>query len=259
MSPLCLILIDGCRPDALALAATPAIDSVILRGAFTGAARSVVPSSTLPCHQSIFHGVPPGRHGIVTNTFTPFVRPVAGLIETIRDAGGRCAMFYNWEPLRDVAVPGALEASFFTRMPPGDLSAGDSAVANVASDWLTKNAWDFAFVYLGATDEVGHKHGWMSGPYLRAIEHADACIAKLLPAIAEATVIVTADHGGHDRTHGTDCDEDTLIPFAIAGPGIDAGTTIDDAIDLTQYAAIICQRMGIPPSDDWTRATVRLA
>ena len=70
-SPGCgaiLVVIDGCRPDGIQQAATPNIDALDARGAYTCAAQSVGPSSTLPCHTSMFRGVTPERHGITTNT-----------------------------------------------------------------------------------------------------------------------------------------------------------------------------------------------
>ena len=59
-----LIVIDGCRPDGIQQANTPNIDTLIARGAYTFNAQSVVPSSTLPCHTSMFRGVTPSapRH-----------------------------------------------------------------------------------------------------------------------------------------------------------------------------------------------------
>ena len=254
MQSLCLFIIDGCRPDGLAAAKTPTIDSIIRRGCYTPAARAVMPSMTLPCHQSIFNGVPPERHGIVSNTFTPFVRPIKGLIQTIATAGGKCAMFYGWEEMRDITPPGYLEAGFYSRLPEVDKAAGDSAVAVMAAAWLATNDWNFAFLHLDGTDAVGHRDGWMSEPYLAAIEHADRCIGQVLSAIGDATVIVTADHGGHAKTHGTPMPEDMTIPFAIAGPGIPAGGTIAAPFDLTGYAATICERLGVKPDSDWTGA-----
>ena len=43
----------------------------------------------------------------------------------------------------------------------------------------------FTFVHLGAMDEAGHAHGWMSRPYLRAAKLVDAQIGILLKAIRE--------------------------------------------------------------------------
>lgn len=71
-------------------------------------AKTVFPSVTLPCHMSLFHSVVPQRHGILTNTFVPMARPVDGLIEKLHNAGKRCAFYYTWEQLRDLAKPACL-------------------------------------------------------------------------------------------------------------------------------------------------------
>jgi len=98
----------------------------------------------------------------------------------------------------------------------GDLAVGDAAVAA-----LTNHPADFSFVYFGHTDAVGHDHTWMSDEYLAAIGRADVQVGRVVDALSNgATVIVTADHGGHDRTHGTTMDEDMLVPIVIAGPSV---------------------------------------
>ena len=38
----------------------------------------------------------------------------------------------------------------------------------------------------------------------------------------------TADHGGHDRTHGTDSPEDMTIPFIIKGKDFKAGEKLEN-------------------------------
>ena len=64
-----LFVFDGLRPDGLQQASTPHVDRLISQGASTYTARTVMPSSTLPCHTSMFRGVTPQRHGILTNTY----------------------------------------------------------------------------------------------------------------------------------------------------------------------------------------------
>ncbi len=145
----------------------------------------------------------------------------------------------------------------FSRMPPVDKAAGDSAVAAMAAAWLATNDWNFAFVYFDGTDSTGHRHGWMSPEYLAAIGHADGCIGQVLPALGDATVIVTADHGGHDKTHGTPSDEDMTIPFAIAGPGVPPGGRVATPFDLTGIAATVCAALGVTPDADWTGTAAR--
>ena len=63
-APTLFVMIDGLRPDALAKIDCPTLSGLRARGASTLSARSVMPSVTLPCHTSIFHAVPPTRHGV---------------------------------------------------------------------------------------------------------------------------------------------------------------------------------------------------
>ena len=67
---------------------------------------------------------------------------------------------------------------------------------------------------------------------------------------ADYTVIVTADHGGHERTHGTDMPEDMTIPMFVRGNGYEVGETLNDAgiLDLAKTIAAI---LGVSPSSDW--------
>lgn len=104
-----LISIDGMRPEGFLQCKNPFIYEMMKRGSYTLAGSSVNPSVTLPCHMSMFHSVTPDRHGITTNLYVPMARPVSGLFEQILHAGGRSAMYYGWEPLRDVARPGSLK------------------------------------------------------------------------------------------------------------------------------------------------------
>src|SRR5260370_1564193 len=74
-----LFSLDGVRPDAIEQAETPTLDRLKRQGAWTGRARTEMPSVTLPCHQSMLRGVPVTRHRITSNQFQPLARPVPTL------------------------------------------------------------------------------------------------------------------------------------------------------------------------------------
>lgn len=254
-----LFVLDGLRPDGLQQAATPCIDGLLGQGASTYAARTVMPSSTLPCHTSMFRGVPPQRHGIITNTWVPQVRPVPSLVDVLHRAGKRTAFFYNWEQLRDLADPGSLDRSYYMNNchEPG----GDGELAGLAAATLREWTPDFAFVYLGGTDVAGHDHGWMSAEYLAAIGRADAAIDVVLAAVNQeaTTVIVTSDHGGHERTHGTEMDEDMTIPWLIAGPTVRSGQSLQEPVSIIDNATTIAALLDVEPAPDWAGKVVREA
>ena len=104
-----LISIDGMRPDGLLKCGNPYVGELRKKAYYTLNARTVLPSVTLPCHMSLFHSVPPQRHGITSNIYAPMVRPLNGLFEQLANAGSINAFYYGWEPLRDVARPASLK------------------------------------------------------------------------------------------------------------------------------------------------------
>lgn len=245
-----LVMIDGLRPDALLSADCVTLKGLIARGSSTLQASSVMPSVTLPCHTSIFHSVPPTRHGVVTNDWQPFARPLPGLFDVAKAAGRRCASIYNWEPLRNLSRPLSLDYAWCR-----DLSYqedGDDLTVNAAIRDLTEIQPDFAFVYLGTVDTWGHKYGWMSPEYLRQAERVDRQLGRLLAALPNDThVLVQADHGGHERTHGTEMPEDMTIPWMIAGPSIRPGHTINQPVSLLNTAPTLARLLNVAAHRDW--------
>jgi predicted AlkP superfamily pyrophosphatase or phosphodiesterase len=245
-----LVLIDGLRPDAIDSADCPQLIALRSRSASTMRATSVMPSITLPCHTSIFHSVPPTRHGITSNDWQPMARPLPGLFDLAHAASKRSAFFYNWEQLRDIGKPGSLELSYFTNT--AYQPDGDQIVADEAARQLAGGQFDFAFVYLGTVDSAGHHFGWMSEGYLGQIATVDAALGTLLAALpAESTVLLQSDHGGHERNHGTDMPEDMTIPWLVAGPGIRASHTITSPVSLLDTAPTLARLLGIAPHRDW--------
>jgi predicted AlkP superfamily pyrophosphatase or phosphodiesterase len=259
LSTIVFIMTDGLRPDALQLAHTPAIDQLLAHSAYTMRASSVMPSLTLPCHTSIFHSVPPTRHGIMSNDWQPMARPLPGLLEQAKSAGKQCAFFHNWENLRDLNRPGSLAFSYFRDNCYTDPD-GDVVIAQAAADYIRSDRPDFVFVYFGTIDVAGHNHGWMSGAYLRQVERVDTAVALLLNTLpTDAIILLHSDHGGHDRMHGTNMTEDMTIPWLITGPGIRAGYEIQTPVSLLDTAPTLAHLLDIPPHPQWEGRRVQEA
>ena len=226
-----LICIDGMRPDGFLSCGNPFIYKMMELGSYCLESHTVFPSSTLPCHMSMFHSVPPERHGILSNTYVPMVRPVSGLFEQIRLMGGISDMYYGWEPLRDIGQPKSLMRSGYICARGEDDT--DNKLTELALKRIREDQPDFIFLYQVETDEKGgHDHGWMSEEYMRrlsiAIDNARRVIEKFGD---EYSVIITADHGGHDRAHGSTIPEDMTIPMFFIGENFEKATKIVCAID----------------------------
>lgn len=244
-----LILVDGMRPDALANCEKAQKFSKISKHTMNG--RTVMPSVTLPCHMSLFHSVDPARHGTTTNIFAPQVRPINGICETLYAAGKRSAFFYNWGELRDLAKPETLAIGYFISGGKHDYGETNRILTDSAIDYIAKNPTDFTFLYLGEVDEKGHRFGWMSDEYIKAVEDSWDCIEKITATLGdEYTVIVTADHGGHGRTHGTDMAEDMTIPLFIKGVDFEAGAVFESA-DIKDIAPTVNKLLGVEADADW--------
>jgi predicted AlkP superfamily pyrophosphatase or phosphodiesterase len=245
-----LISIDGMRPDGLKMCGNPYVKELERICAYTYSARSMNPSVTLPCHFSMTHSVTPQRHGILTNTYVPQVRPVMGIFEKIKNAGGISAMFYGWEPLRDIASPGALKFSTYINAYMKESS--DTVLTDEAIRVIGESKPDFAFLYMVETDEKGgHDNGWMSDEYLRRISIAIDNVKRVIDTFGdEYSVIVMADHGGHDRSHGSTLPEDMIIPLFFYGSEFLGGKEVE-GISLLDIAPTIAHLMGIEPEKEW--------
>ena len=249
MNKTILVLTDGLRPDALLGCGHPYVNELIRDSAYTFKARTVIPSVTLPCHFSLFVSAPPERHGIITNVYTPQVRPIDGLCERLSDAGRSCAFFYNWAELRDLARPGSLVHEQLFNI--YHMSDSDGRVAAAAAGFIEAEKPDFAFVYMGTTDETGHNKGWMTEPYLKTVNSAVGHMRDLIEKFGDEYVfVITADHGGHDRRHGTELDEDMRIPVLLRGKPFRPGE-ISGPVSIMDIAPTVTTLLEASPAREW--------
>lgn len=245
-----LVLVDGMRPDGMLTCGHPFAEELVSLSAHALDAQTVMPSVTLPCHMSLFHSVDPGRHGIVTNLYVPQVRPIAGLFDQLDLYGKKCAFFFTWEELRDLSRPDHLHTALcFNQHKASDT---DTRITEAAIRYIREEEPDFIFIYLGETDEVGgHDCGWMSEQYLRSVNKAIGCIEKIYRSMPEGyTLITTADHGGHDRAHGTDLPEDMTIPICFCGPRFAPGTALE-GVSIKDIAPTVAALLGVPAVKEW--------
>lgn len=242
-----LILVDGMRPDAVVQ--NKRASKFLEESVFSLNARTVVPPVTLPCHMSLFHSVDPSRHGILTNVYIPQVRPIQGLCEVLASADKRVAFFYNWEQLRDLSRPGSVTYSHFLKGKTLGYGETGDMLTDALIKTLNENEVDFAFLFLAFVDSVGHKFGWMSEAYMDAVENSWKNIDKIIKALPEEyQVIITADHGGHDRTHGIDVPEDMTIPMIFAGKKREFD--LSDA-NIKDLAPTIADLLEVAPDEEW--------
>lgn len=246
-----LILCDGMRADAVQKCGHPFFLKMKETGAWSLEATTVMPSITLPCHVSLFCSVDPSRHGILGNIYTEQVRPIKGLCEQLNNMGKSSAFFYNWEELRDLTRPGSLIHSHYD----SGLILGFEKACELCTDaaikYIPENQPDFVFLYLGYPDEAGHKYGWMTDEYMNSVEKCWELIEKVCNVLPkEYNVIVTADHGGHDRIHGVDIPEDMIIPVLASGPCFSGRGRLEN-VNIKDIAPTVADILGVTADKEW--------
>jgi len=245
-----LVLVDGMRPDGMVGCGNPFAEKIIGESTYSLGARTVMPSVTLPCHMSLFHSVDPERHGVTTNVYVPQVRPIKGMFDQFAMYGKKCAFIYSWEQLRDLSRPDTLHYSMCLNQ---HLEKDtDTQITDVAIDYVNREKPDFLFLYLGETDEVGgHDCGWMSEQYMRSVSKALSCTERLKNSIPEEYhLILIADHGGHDRTHGTDMPEDMTIPMLFCGRRFKKGEALS-SLSIKDVAPTVAALLDVPTASEW--------
>ena len=245
-----LVLVDGMRPDGMMQCGNPFAEKIVAKSTYSLTAQTVLPSVTLPCHMSLFHSVDPQRHGILSNTYAPQVRPIEGLFDRLDKFDKKCAFFYTWEELRDLSRPDHLHTAMcFNQHKQSDT---DTKITKAAIEYINEEAPDFMFLYLGETDEVGgHDCGWMSEQYMKSVSKALSCVENLQNSIDPGyNIILIADHGGHDRSHGSDMPEDMTIPIVCCGPAFEEGKEVT-GLSIKDVAVTVAKLLEVSPAKEW--------
>lgn len=258
-----LVSIDGLRPDAIRTFTTPALQRLMREGSYTLGASTITPSKTLPSHTSMLTGQPPERHGVLWNTV---VTADVDLIElptvfgVARARGYQTAAFFSKAKFQPLQRSGTLD---YSQAPGGWFGRWNSerTVSDVET-YLATSRPNLLFVHLSDPDRAGHRSGWMSASYGQAVGAADASVGRLLSAAEVAfgqgnyTMIVTADHGGHDFDHGSDDPRDVTIPWIAWGRGVKSGQLLEKSIRTMDTASTVLWLLGVTEPADWAGAPV---
>ncbi|RIK32313.1 MAG: hypothetical protein DCC56_00460 [Anaerolineae bacterium] len=215
-----ILSIDGLRPDLISLAPMPNLQALMQNGAYTLTAQTVYPSVTLVSHSSMLVGVCPSKHGVNWNDYIPKNGIAQGvdLFDLAHAAGLQTVMHVGKEKLKQITDPASLD--IFTYVNDRDL-----VVAKRLTDDFPEN-FGVLFVHFPLVDGMGEVYGWLSSQQVSVARRADEALELILAALderglrGETLIIVTADHGGHDTTHGSTMPEDMTIPWIASGAGI---------------------------------------
>ena len=265
-----IVSIDGLRPDAIDRYDARTLERLMREGAYSLSAQTIMPSKTLPSHTSMLTGVEAEEHGITWNSDQTDEHghvDVPTIFALAHNAGYRTAAFFSKTKFHHLEVPQSLD---HVRSPQGGgLLNGRFTwrhTVGMVEDYLESDADapNLMFVHIGEPDYAGHIFGWMSGIYGLAVKEADKAVAEIIDEANDRfgagnyTLIVTADHGGHGRDHGSADPRDTTIPWIIWGKGVQPGASLP-AIRTMDTAATAMWMLGIATPTDWAGKPVTAA
>ncbi len=257
-----VISIDGLRPDAIEQFGAPTLLRLMREGTYSLTAQTITPSKTLPSHTSMLTGVDADQHGITWNSDEVAdhghvdVPTIFGLAKT---QGFTTAAFFSKTKFHHLEAPNTLD---YVRSPRGGIFgsrwSGDRMVDEVKR-YLgnAATAPNVMFVHIGEPDYAGHLFGWMGRAYGGAVRQADKAVGEILKESESRfgrgnfTVILTADHGGHGRNHGSSDPRDTTIPWIAWGQGVQAGAALPSAIRTMDTAATALWLLGVDAPRTW--------
>jgi predicted AlkP superfamily pyrophosphatase or phosphodiesterase len=261
-----IISIDGGKPAVIAQSAMPVLNRLAREGAFSWTATTIYPSVTLPSHTSMLTGVGPRKHQVTWNKWKPRkgVVRVATVFAQAKAAGFSTAMFVGKEKFRHLAQPGTLDCFDYGqdlavtipiagwRKPRKSATVLAAQVAQRSAVYILEHKPNLCFIHFTDTDDTGHKNGWGSPQQIRAFADVDAALAVVLKAIEDAGIadesvlIVTADHGGHRKTHGGKSPDDMRIPWIAWGKDVRKDLAITAPVSTCDTAATALWLLGVP-------------
>ncbi len=246
-----IVSFDGGKPAVMQKSAMPVVFDMAKTGAVSWNAQTVLPSITLVSHTSMLTGVQPAQHKILWNTWIPAnglvkVPTVFGLA---RNNGYTTALFAGKEKFRHLNVPGTLDEF---QIP----AYGAEIVADAAAKYIVEKKPNLCFIHFADSDGAGHEFGWGTPEQIKAFADEDKALKTLRDAVEkagiakESTFILSADHGGHDKTHGSDSPEDMTIPWIAWGAGVKTGV-ISAPISTCDTAATALWLLDVEVPANW--------
>ncbi len=252
ISHVVVISIDGLRPDAIDLADAPTLQGLKARGTFSPYAQTVCNSETLPSHAAMVSGMVPEKNGILWGL--PYIgwpgMTGPSMFSAAHDAGLSTGMVFGKEKLSYLILPNSVDKVF-------GADVHDPEIRDRALEMIGTGLPNVLFIHFPDTDRVGHAYGWLSQNQLWSVSFVDGLVKEILAALdyngylANILLIITSDHGGHDKVHGNDSPEDRTIPWLAVGPGVPAGIVLYRQINTYDTAATVLYALNVPVPATW--------
>ncbi|MCH8216848.1 MAG: alkaline phosphatase family protein [Planctomycetes bacterium] len=254
------MMMDGVRPDALARANTPNIDSLILNGAYDGNASTNSATFSGPGWSDLLTGVTTAKHNVTSNSYTHDINlkdwpSWLDILET-EDASINTASVSSWD-LVNAAVSHHIDHRVMHDGYALGWDTADLKCKNDVKTLLADTDVDALFLPFAYTDELGHAHGTLARETIEYIEVVDGYIGELVSTIEGRStfssedwlILMGTDHG---RTtaggHGGTTSDEKWVYFLASGRGSAQGTSVSNASNVDFATTAIAHMLGSVPA-----------
>jgi len=224
---------DGVRTDAMELADTPCLDTLIQHSYYHTATNRGAYTVSVPGWSTILHGVWPAKHNLETNAFDnndyynyPDIFTLARRVKPDLS----CATLSNWQDFLRITE----NENYAQRYD------SDEAVKTDAITVINDCTPDIMLLHFDKPDNTGHSSGFSpsNANYLNAISECDTLLSEIMTVIEEREanlneewmVVVTTDHGGAGTTHANQyyVEETRYIWFVAGTPNKNGATYLNN-------------------------------
>jgi len=257
---------DGMSAIGLQRAETPNFNYLIENGAVSIDTRCGRETSSSQNWMAMVSGAPFEMSGITSNawnldnyTIDPAVSNRLGIFPTVFDdiraqkPEARMECYIEWGGESRMYDMDVFDKTLYTH---GDEKYSGEEVMEAAFSSYLENEPDFLFLSVDVTDHAGHAYGHESQGYFDCIHRMDeltGAFVKELEArgmFKDAVLIITADHGGINFSHGGDSMSELQIPVIMYGKGVTKGKVMEHANMIYDNAATIAGLLGVKLPDE---------
>ncbi len=243
-----IVSVDGLRPDAISAQTSPVIETLKKNGVWASHAQTIMPSLTLPSHASMLTGRSVEKHQVTWNDYDETRKNFLKMPTCLEVANGQglsAAMFVGKEKFKHLQ---STNGGVYFSWPASEATQITEAVLAYESQ---KGLPNLTFIHYPDTDIAGHRYGWMSPEYFSALSKIDSSLSGIAALVQKknyqenTVIILTADHGGKDKTHGRDIPEDRSIPWIASGASVQAGQVYEKPMMTYDSAATALFLLGL--------------
>lgn len=259
-----IVSFDGGKPTVIHESEMPTLKKLAAEGAVTWVANTIFPPKTLPSHTSMLTGVDVAKHNVLWNDYLPirgFVKvPTVFSMAKEKDSSISTALFAGKIKFRHLWLQGSLDefncggTQTLAPIPASEDKklVPSQGVAKEAAAYIVAKKPNLCFIHFPDGDSAGHKSGWGSPEQKEAFKVSDQALSQIVKAIQQAgiadtsVILISADHGGHEKNHSENIPDDMNIPWIAWGKGVKKNFSITKPVTTFDTTATALWLLGVP-------------